>query len=43
MNYGHFDLKNKEYVITRPDTPGLTEKYVWLLVSHIIYICFIGI
>ncbi|MEA3560958.1 MAG: glycosyl transferase, partial [Candidatus Omnitrophota bacterium] len=21
MNYGHFDEKNKEYVITRPDTP----------------------
>lgn len=22
MNYGYFDLKNKEYVITKPDTPG---------------------
>ncbi len=22
MQYGHFDLKNKEYVITRPDTPA---------------------
>jgi len=22
MNYGHFDELNKEYVITRPDTPS---------------------
>ena len=21
MNYGYFDVENKEYVITRPDTP----------------------
>ena len=22
MQYGHFDLKNKEYVITKPNTPA---------------------
>ena len=22
MNYGYFDEKNREYVITRPDTPA---------------------
>ena len=22
MQYGYFDLKNKEYVIDRPDTPA---------------------
>ena len=22
MQYGYFDLENKEYVITRPDTPA---------------------
>ena len=22
MNYGYFDLENKEYVITKPDTPA---------------------
>ena len=28
MNYGHFDLKNKEYVITRPDTPAPWANYL---------------
>ena len=28
MNYGHFDLKNKEYVITRPDTPMPWANYL---------------
>ncbi|MBQ8931193.1 MAG: N,N'-diacetylchitobiose phosphorylase, partial [Ruminiclostridium sp.] len=28
MNYGHFDLANKEYVITRPDTPSAWANYL---------------
>ena len=28
MQYGHFDLKNKEYVITRPDTPAPWVNYL---------------
>ncbi len=28
MNYGHFDEQNKEYVITRPDTPSLWANYL---------------
>ncbi|MGN0638031.1 MAG: GH36-type glycosyl hydrolase domain-containing protein, partial [Huintestinicola sp.] len=28
MNYGHFDLENKEYVITRPDTPMPWANYL---------------
>lgn len=28
MNYGYFDLKNKEYVITRPDTPSAWANYL---------------
>ncbi|MGN0574426.1 MAG: N,N'-diacetylchitobiose phosphorylase, partial [Ruminococcus sp.] len=28
MNYGHFDLKNKEYVITKPDTPAPWVNYL---------------
>ncbi len=28
MNYGFFDLKNKEYVITRPDTPAAWSNYL---------------
>ncbi len=28
MNYGYFDLKNKEYVITRPDTPSAWCNYL---------------
>ncbi|MGN1085970.1 MAG: N,N'-diacetylchitobiose phosphorylase, partial [Porcipelethomonas sp.] len=28
MNYGYFDLKNKEYVITRPDTPAPWVNYL---------------
>ncbi|MBQ8922283.1 MAG: N,N'-diacetylchitobiose phosphorylase [Oscillospiraceae bacterium] len=28
MNYGYFDLKNKEYVITRPDTPSAWSNYL---------------
>ncbi len=28
MNYGHFDLANKEYVITRPDTPAPWVNYL---------------
>ena len=28
MKYGHFDLKNKEYVITRPDTPAPWVNYL---------------
>lgn len=28
MNYGHFDLENKEYVITRPDTPSAWANYL---------------
>ncbi|MBQ4345731.1 MAG: N,N'-diacetylchitobiose phosphorylase [Oscillospiraceae bacterium] len=28
MNYGYFDLKNKEYVITRPDTPAAWSNYL---------------
>ena len=28
MNYGHFDELNKEYVITRPDTPSAWANYL---------------
>ena len=28
MNYGYFDLENKEYVITRPDTPAQWVNYL---------------
>ena len=28
MNYGHFDLEKKEYVITRPDTPAPWANYL---------------
>ncbi|MBR1392669.1 MAG: N,N'-diacetylchitobiose phosphorylase [Ruminococcus sp.] len=28
MQYGYFDLKNKEYVITRPDTPAAWANYL---------------
>ncbi|MBP0967835.1 MAG: hypothetical protein J5722_09380, partial [Oscillospiraceae bacterium] len=28
MNYGYFDLENKEYVITRPDTPAAWSNYL---------------
>jgi N,N'-diacetylchitobiose phosphorylase len=28
MQYGHFDDKNKEYVITRPDTPKSWSNYL---------------
>lgn len=28
MNYGHFSLENKEYVITRPDTPAPWVNYL---------------
>jgi len=28
MNYGHFDEKNREYVITRPDTPAPWANYL---------------
>lgn len=28
MKYGHFDLKNKEYVITKPDTPAPWANYL---------------
>ncbi len=28
MNYGYFDEKNKEYVITRPDTPAPWANYL---------------
>ncbi len=28
MNFGHFDDKNKEYVITRPDTPQSWSNYL---------------
>ena len=28
MKFGHFDLENKEYVITRPDTPAPWVNYV---------------
>lgn len=28
MNYGYFDLKNKEYVITKPDTPAPWVNYL---------------
>ncbi|MBQ1535430.1 MAG: N,N'-diacetylchitobiose phosphorylase, partial [Ruminococcus sp.] len=28
MNYGYFDLENKEYVITRPDTPAPWANYL---------------
>ncbi|MBR3267484.1 MAG: N,N'-diacetylchitobiose phosphorylase [Oscillospiraceae bacterium] len=28
MKYGYFDLKNKEYVITRPDTPSAWSNYL---------------
>ena len=28
MNYGYFDDKNREYVITRPDTPGPWANYL---------------
>ena len=28
MNYGYFDLENKEYVITRPDTPAPWVNYL---------------
>ena len=28
MNFGYFDLKNKEYVITKPDTPAPWVNYL---------------
>lgn len=28
MHYGHFDLKNKEYVITNPATPAPWANYL---------------
>ena len=28
MNYGYFDAKEKEYVITRPDTPSAWANYL---------------
>jgi N,N'-diacetylchitobiose phosphorylase len=28
MNYGYFDDSNREYVVTRPDTPGLWSNYM---------------
>lgn len=28
MQYGYFDLANKEYVITRPDTPSAWANYL---------------
>ena len=28
MNYGHFDAKNREYIITRPDTPRAWSNYI---------------
>ena len=28
MKYGYFDLENKEYVITRPDTPAAWSNYL---------------
>ena len=28
MQYGYFDLENKEYVITRPDTPAAWANYL---------------
>jgi cellobiose phosphorylase len=28
MKYGYFDLENKEYVITRPDTPAPWANYL---------------
>lgn len=28
MQYGYFDLENKEYVITRPDTPAPWANYL---------------
>ena len=28
MKYGYFDLENKEYVITRPDTPAAWANYL---------------
>ncbi|MCL2718189.1 MAG: N,N'-diacetylchitobiose phosphorylase [Lachnospiraceae bacterium] len=28
MNYGYFDEKNKEYIITRPDTPSAWANYL---------------
>ena len=28
MNYGHFDLANKEYVITNPETPAPWANYL---------------
>ncbi len=28
MQYGHFDDRNKEYVITRPDTPESWSNYM---------------
>ena len=28
MNYGYFDVENKEYVITRPDTPTPWMNYL---------------
>ena len=28
MQYGYFDLKNKEYVIDRPDTPAPWVNYL---------------
>ena len=28
MNYGYFDDQNKEYVITRPDTPKAWSNYL---------------
>ena len=28
MNFGYFDFKKKEYVITRPDTPAAWSNYL---------------
>ena len=28
MKYGYFDLENKEYVITKPDTPASWVNYL---------------
>ena len=28
MRYGYFDIANKEYVITRPDTPAPWSNYL---------------
>lgn len=29
MRYGYFDNEKREYVITRPDTPGTLGKLSW--------------